>query len=66
MRGTAFSLPTEGAAGLDLRACLDAPLTLAAGAELLPTRDWIHLEDPRLAAMLLPRSVSGPSTASCS
>ena len=51
---------TDGAAGLDLRACIDAPLTLAPGqAELLPTGIAIHLEDPRLAAMLLPRSGLG-------
>ena len=51
---------TEGSAGLDLRACLDAPLTLAAGAtELIPTGLAIHLADPGMAAMLLPRSGLG-------
>jgi dUTP pyrophosphatase len=61
--GRDYPLPqyaTEGAAGLDLRACIDAPLTLAPGeAELIPTGLAIHLEDPRLAAMLLPRSGLG-------
>ena len=51
---------TDGSAGLDLRACIDEPLTLAPGqAELLPTGIAIHLEDPCLAAMLLPRSGLG-------
>ena len=51
---------TLGSAGLDLRACLDAPLTLEPGkAELVPTGIAIHLEDPGLAAMLLPRSGLG-------
>jgi dUTP pyrophosphatase len=51
---------TIGSAGLDLRACLDAPLTLAPGqAELIPTGLAIHLGDPTLAAMLLPRSGLG-------
>src|SRR5499427_1521377 len=51
---------TSGSAGLDLRACLDAPLTLEPGkAELVPTGIAIHLEDPGLAAMLLPRSGLG-------
>ncbi|WP_410498722.1 dUTP diphosphatase [Chitinibacter sp. S2-10] len=51
---------TPGAAGLDLRACLDAPLELAAGATtLVPTGMAIHLEDPKLAAMILPRSGLG-------
>jgi dUTP pyrophosphatase len=61
--GREFPLPsyaTEGSAGLDLRACLDAPLTLAAGrAELVPTGLAIHLEDPGLAAVVLPRSGLG-------
>jgi dUTP pyrophosphatase len=61
--GREYPLPhyaTEGSAGLDLRACIDAPLTLAPGeAELIPTGLAIHLEDPRLAAMLLPRSGLG-------
>jgi len=61
--GSEFPLPayaTAGSAGLDLRACLDAPLLLAPGmAELLPTGIAIHLEDPGLAAMILPRSGLG-------
>jgi dUTP pyrophosphatase len=51
---------TSGAAGLDLRACLDAPLTLEPGqSELVPTGIAIHLADQGLAAMLLPRSGLG-------
>jgi dUTP pyrophosphatase len=51
---------TAGSAGLDLRACLDAPLTLAPGrAELIPTGLAIHLEDAGLAAVILPRSGLG-------
>jgi dUTP pyrophosphatase len=51
---------TSGSAGLDLRACIDAPLTLEPGqAELVPTGIAIHLGDPTLAAMLLPRSGLG-------
>jgi len=51
---------TEGSAGLDLRACLAAPLVLAPGrAELVPTGLAIHLDDPGLAAVLLPRSGLG-------
>lgn len=61
--GREFPLPayaTEGSAGLDLRACLESPLTLAPGrAELIPTGLAIHLEDPGLAAVLLPRSGLG-------
>jgi dUTP pyrophosphatase len=61
--GTEFPLPayaTEGSAGLDLRACLDAPLLLAPGkAELIPTGLAIHLADPGLAAVILPRSGLG-------
>jgi deoxyuridine 5'-triphosphate nucleotidohydrolase (EC 3.6.1.23) len=45
---------------MDLRACLDAPLTLAPGrAELVPTGLAIHIEDPTLAAVILPRSGLG-------
>jgi len=48
---------TPGSAGLDLRACLDAPLTLEANAwQLVPTGLAIHLADPGYAAMILPRS----------
>ena len=51
---------TAGSAGLDLRACLDAPLTLAPNAwQLVPTGMAIHLKDPGYAAMLLPRSGLG-------
>ena len=51
---------TPGSAGLDLRACLDAPLTLAPNAwQLVPTGIAIHLSDPGYAAMLLPRSGLG-------
>ena len=51
---------TPGAAGLDLRACLDAPLTLAPGqTTLVRTGMAIHLADPGLAAMILPRSGLG-------
>ncbi len=61
--GTEFPLPayaTEGSAGLDLRACLAKPLELAPGrAELIPTGLAIHIEDPGLAAMILPRSGLG-------
>ena len=61
--GREFPLPayaTDGSAGLDLRACLDAPLVLAPGrAELIPTGIAIHLEDPSLAAVILPRSGLG-------
>ncbi|MBA4212326.1 MAG: dUTP diphosphatase [Polaromonas sp.] len=51
---------TGGSAGLDLRACLDAPLTLAPNAwQLVPTGLAIHLADPGFAAMILPRSGLG-------
>jgi dUTP pyrophosphatase len=51
---------TAGSAGLDLRACLDAPLVLEPGqTELVPTGIAIHLGDPGLAAVLLPRSGLG-------
>ena len=51
---------TPGSAGLDLRACLDAPLQLPpGGAALIPTGLAIHIGDPGLAAMLLPRSGLG-------
>ena len=51
---------TPGSAGLDLRACLDAPLTLAPNAwQLVPTGIAIHLADPGYAAMILPRSGLG-------
>jgi dUTP pyrophosphatase len=51
---------TDGSAGLDLRACLDAPLDLAPGATaLIPTGIAIHLADPKLAALIIPRSGLG-------
>ena len=51
---------TPGSDGLDLRACLDAPLTLAPNAwQLVPTGLAIHLADPGFAAMILPRSGLG-------
>ena len=51
---------TAGAAGLDLRACIDAPIELKPGAtELVPSGIAIHLTDPGLAAMVLPRSGLG-------
>ena len=61
--GAEFPLPayaTDGSAGLDLRACLAAPLVLEpAKAELIPTGLAIHLDDPALAALILPRSGLG-------
>lgn len=51
---------TPGSAGLDLRACIEAPLHLAAGQTILvPTGMAIHLADPGLAAIILPRSGLG-------
>ena len=51
---------TPGSAGLDLRACLDAPLMLAPNAwQLVPTGIAIHLCDPNFAALILPRSGLG-------
>ena len=51
---------TPGSAGLDLRACLEAPLTLAPNAwQLVPTGMAIHLADPGHAALILPRSGLG-------
>jgi dUTP pyrophosphatase len=51
---------TPGSAGLDLRACLDTPLVLEPGqSALIPTGLAIHIGDPGLAAMLLPRSGLG-------
>jgi dUTP pyrophosphatase len=61
--GKEFPLPayaTDGSAGMDLRACLDGALVLEPGqAELLPTGLAIHVEDPGLAAVILPRSGLG-------
>jgi dUTP pyrophosphatase len=61
--GTEFPLPqyaTAGSAGLDLRALLSAPLRLEPGsAALIPTGLAMHLDDPSLTAMILPRSGLG-------
>ena len=61
--GRDFPLPelaTDGSAGVDLRVCLDEPLKLEPGdCELLHTGVAIHLDDPGLAAMILPRSGLG-------
>ena len=61
--GGEFPLPayaTAGSAGMDLRACIDADLVLEPGkAELIPTGLSIYLEDPGLAAVVLPRSGLG-------
>lgn len=61
--GTEFPLPvyaTEGSAGLDLRACLDAPLVLAPGeTHLIRTGLAIHIADPAFAGLVLPRSGLG-------
>ncbi|MCP1673121.1 dUTP pyrophosphatase [Natronocella acetinitrilica] len=61
--GSSFPLPdyaTDGSAGIDLRACLDEPLSLAPGTtELIPTGMAIHIGDPGLAAVILPRSGLG-------
>ena len=61
--GREFPLPayaTDGSAGLDLRACLEAPLTLAPGdTELIPSGMALHIADPGLAAVVLPRSGLG-------
>ncbi len=58
-----FGLPhyaTEGSAGLDLRACIETPLTLSAGeTQLIPSGIAIHINDASLAAVLLPRSGMG-------
>ena len=61
--GNSIPLPeyaTEGSAGMDLRACLDEAVTLTPGdTQLVPTGIAIHIGDPGLAAMLLPRSGLG-------
>lgn len=61
--GVTIPLPeyaTLGSAGLDLRACMSAPLTLAPGAtELIPTGLALWVQDPGYAAMILPRSGLG-------
>lgn len=54
------SYATSGSAGLDLRACIDEPLTLVPGAtQLIPTGLAIHIADPGYAALILPRSGLG-------
>jgi dUTP pyrophosphatase len=51
---------TPGSAGMDLRACIDAPIVLQPGqSELIPTGIAIHVADPGLAAIILPRSGLG-------
>ncbi len=60
LRGQLPRYATPGSAGLDLRACIDAPLALAPGqTELIPSGIAIHLADNRLAAVILPRSGLG-------
>lgn len=61
--GNDIALPdyaTDGSAGMDLRACLDKALTIQPGeTHLIPTGLSIHIEDPDMAAMILPRSGLG-------
>ena len=61
--GNEIALPeyaTEGSAGLDLRACVETDLTIKPGETvLIPTGLSVYIEDPKLAAMLLPRSGLG-------
>ena len=61
--GSEFPLPahaTDGSAGVDLRACVDKTITLNPGeTRLIPTGMAVHIADPSLAAMLLPRSGLG-------
>ena len=61
--GSKISLPkyaTAGSAGMDLRACIEAPITVAAGETvLIPTGIAIDMRDPHMAAMILPRSGLG-------
>jgi len=60
LRGQLPQYATPGSAGLDLRACIPAPLTLAPGqTELVASGIAIHLADPGLAAVVLPRSGLG-------
>ena len=58
-----FGVPqyeTEGSAGIDLRACIDSPINLAPGqTELIPSGIAVHINDPTLAAVILPRSGLG-------
>jgi dUTP pyrophosphatase len=60
MRDLLPAYATPGSAGLDLRACIDAPVTIEAGATvLIPTGLAIHVADPGYCAMILPRSGMG-------
>ena len=60
LRGHLPAYATPGAAGMDLRAAIDAPLAMAPGAtHLVPTGISIHIGDPGLAAVILPRSGLG-------
>jgi dUTP pyrophosphatase len=60
MREQMPAYATPGSAGLDLRACIDAPVTLEPGStHLIPTGLAIHIADPGYAAMILPRSGMG-------
>ena len=60
LQGNLPNYATTGSAGLDLRACLSAPLTLAANAwQLVPTGIAIYLNNPNYAALILPRSGFG-------
>lgn len=60
LQGNLPAYATPGSAGLDLRACLDAPLTLAANAwQLIPVGVAIYIHNPAYAAMILPRSGLG-------
>jgi len=60
IRGMLPQYATAGAAGLDLRACVDSPLTLRPGeSQLVPSGLAIHLGDPSFAAVVLPRSGLG-------
>ena len=60
LRGQLPGYATPGSAGLDLRACIASPLALAPGeTELIPSGIAIHLADPGLAAIILPRSGLG-------
>ena len=60
LRDNMPSYATPGSAGLDLRACIDAPVTLEPGQwQLIPTGMAMYLKDPGYAAMILPRSGMG-------
>jgi len=60
IRDTLPAYATSGSAGLDLRACIETPITLEPGqTALIPTGLSLHLKDPGLAAVLLPRSGLG-------